>query len=123
MKLNTINKANLLFACLLVLLALIYSFPGILKLRPSGVHQWRQTDCLSITTNYYERGMNFMEPEIHCLISDDLTTGKTIGGFLRPIISSRYFGKYSVNTNGSQAIYHVVVLVGYMVLLPIVICP
>jgi hypothetical protein len=78
---NTINKSTWIFGILLLLLALIYSFPGILKLRPSGVHQWRQTDCLSITANYYEHGMNFMEPEIHCLISDDLTSGKTMGEF------------------------------------------
>ncbi|MBX7051232.1 MAG: hypothetical protein K1X54_04265, partial [Flavobacteriales bacterium] len=69
------------FAVLLLMVALAYSFPGILRLRPSGVHQWRQTDCLSITSNYYERGMHFFEPEIHCLISDDLTSGKTIGEF------------------------------------------
>jgi hypothetical protein len=33
--------------------------------RPGSIHQWRQTDCLSITKNYYEEGMHFFEPKIH----------------------------------------------------------
>lgn len=81
MNLNTTHKSSFGFAILLLTLALVYSFPGIMTLRPSGVHQWRQTDCLSITANYYDHGMNFFEPEIHCFISDDLTTGKTMGEF------------------------------------------
>ena len=33
--------------------------------RPGSIHQWRQTDCLSIAKNYYEEGMHFFEPKIH----------------------------------------------------------
>jgi len=32
---------------------------------PCGMHQWRQADCLSITKNYYEEGMNFFHPKVH----------------------------------------------------------
>jgi hypothetical protein len=34
-------------------------------LRPNSIHQWRQSDCLSITKNYYEEGMDFFHPRIH----------------------------------------------------------
>ncbi len=70
---------NFKFVFLLLTTALTLSYAGILLLRPCGVHQWRQTDCLSIATNFYERGMHFFGPEIHCLISDGLTTGMTAG--------------------------------------------
>ena len=75
-----INPA-FLFVIAMVMLALLYSYPGILGMRPRGVHQWRQADCLSITTNFYEHGMHFFAPEIHTYISDDLTSGKTAGEF------------------------------------------
>lgn len=47
---------------------------------PLGVHQWRQTDCLSITYKYYQ-GASFFEPEMQCQLGNDYTTGKTAGEF------------------------------------------
>jgi hypothetical protein len=35
--------------------------------RPTSFHQWRQTDCLSTTKNYFEEGMHFFSPKIHSL--------------------------------------------------------
>lgn len=32
---------------------------------PTIIHQWRQADCLSITKNYYEEGLQFFHPKIH----------------------------------------------------------
>lgn len=49
--------------------------------RPHPVHIWRNADCLSITQNYHDEGMNFGEPAIHNFISDDETSGKTAGEF------------------------------------------
>ncbi|MBS1637282.1 MAG: hypothetical protein JST26_15285 [Bacteroidetes bacterium] len=53
---------------LLVLLTGIYLFYGyadMFRTRPHSIHQWRQTDCLSFTKNYYEEGMHFFSPKIH----------------------------------------------------------
>lgn len=44
------------------------------------MHLWRQTDCLSMTENYME-GAPFLEPQMHLLLGDDLTTGKSAGEF------------------------------------------
>lgn len=44
-------------------------------------HLWRSTDCLSLTLNYYHNGLDFFSPEIHNLISDGGTSGKTAGEF------------------------------------------
>ncbi len=50
--------------------------------RPYSIHQWRQTDCLSFTKNYYEEGMNFLSPKIHW---QGVKEGKTISEF--PLIN------------------------------------
>jgi len=44
-----------------------------------SIHRWRQTDCLSITKNYYKNGFNFFKPEVHNQYGDNLTTGYTVG--------------------------------------------
>ncbi len=52
---------------LLALLGMAWFF-GIFSTMNSGpysTHQWRQTDCLSITQNYAEKGLPFLEPEIY----------------------------------------------------------
>lgn len=43
-----------------------------------STHLWRQSDCLSITQNYYRDGMKFFEPEIHNLHADNGTSGYAI---------------------------------------------
>jgi hypothetical protein len=72
---------QVLFFCMLLLLAWMYSYVQILPLRPSSVHQWRQTDCLSLADNYYEGNWNFFQPSLHILFSDDETSGKSAGEF------------------------------------------
>jgi hypothetical protein len=47
------------------LLFLLNFYGETLFYRPGSLHQWRQADCLSITKNYYEEGMHFLEPKIH----------------------------------------------------------
>jgi len=63
------------FAVLLVLFSVIYDYPSVVMKRPQSVHHWRQSDCASITLNYYQTGMKFFEPQTHNLTSDNNTTG------------------------------------------------
>ncbi|MCC6370358.1 MAG: glycosyltransferase family 39 protein [Bacteroidia bacterium] len=56
---------RILFFGLVILLFFLNFYSKTFTYRPSGMHQWRQADCLSITKNYYEEGLNFFEPKIH----------------------------------------------------------
>jgi hypothetical protein len=76
-----LKKPNVLFIIAFLAVSITYNYIHIFELGPRALHIWRQSDCLSITLNYYQHGMNFFEPEIHNLIADDNTTGKTIGEF------------------------------------------
>ncbi|MDI1354385.1 MAG: glycosyltransferase family 39 protein [bacterium] len=58
------NARFYLFLYVIALFLLNY-YSKTLFYRPSSMHQWRQTDCLSITKNYYEEGMHFFQPKIH----------------------------------------------------------
>lgn len=71
-----------IFFLLVFFFSLIYSYQNILFLSPQSLHQWRQTDCLSITLNYYQDHNAFLQPSIHNLGIDG--SGKTISEF--PII-------------------------------------
>jgi hypothetical protein len=55
-------------------------YDSILNKPPLNMHVWRQADCLSLTKKYQE-GASFFEPEMNCLLGDELTTGKTAGEF------------------------------------------
>ncbi|MEI6021791.1 MAG: glycosyltransferase family 39 protein, partial [Bacteroidota bacterium] len=57
--------ARLLFLGLIIILFFLNYYSKTMFFRPSGMHQWRQADCLSIAKNYYEEGMHFFEPKIH----------------------------------------------------------
>lgn len=61
---NTIGY-NLALTGLVVFLFLLNFYAKTLFFHPISTHQWRQSDCLSITKNYYEEGMNFFQPKIH----------------------------------------------------------
>lgn len=61
---------NFLFVLSIAGLALYYSYHEIVFYPPQSIHAWRQTDCASITLNYYQHGMRFFKPEIHNLITD-----------------------------------------------------
>ena len=67
-----------LVGCLILFLA--FGFHEVLFSNFYGMHAWRQSDCLSLAYHYYE-GNSFLEPEIHNLISDNNTTGKSAGEF------------------------------------------
>ena len=58
-------KNNLILLVIVTFLFFLYTYNKTLFYRPSSIHQWRQTDCLSITKNYYEEGLSFFQPKIH----------------------------------------------------------
>ncbi|HWY98176.1 MAG TPA: glycosyltransferase family 39 protein, partial [Bacteroidia bacterium] len=46
-------------------MAFLYGYHDILFMRPWSLHQWRQSDCLSITYNFYKEGMHFFNPAVN----------------------------------------------------------
>lgn len=86
----------LLLSLSLLLIALFCNVDEILTYQPRSMHIWRQADCLSLARNYSEN-LNFFEPAIDNYISEDRTSGKTVGEF--PIVYYivgavwKYFGE------------------------------
>lgn len=70
---------DILFGLILVVMSVIY-YDGILDKGPTGAHGWRQADSVSLTQNY-EEGAPFLEPQMHILLADNYTTGKSAGEF------------------------------------------
>ena len=68
----------LLFILSILALSIFYNYHEIISLRPQSIHQWRQSDCLSFTTNYYH-GNSFFQPSVHNLGDDG--SGKTASDF------------------------------------------
>ena len=64
---------------IILLFAYFYNYHEIIKYRPQGVHQWRQCDCLSLTSNFYSGEADFFHPEIHNLLKDN--KGRTASEF------------------------------------------
>jgi len=75
-------RNNKIFILFIILSAIIYNFPTIITYGPRSIHQWRQADCLSITSNYYEEGMRFFYPSVNWIGAKG--DGKTVSEF--PII-------------------------------------
>lgn len=71
------SKPELLFIVILLTFAFVYDYPALLSKRPQSTHRWRQSDCASLTLNYYQTGMHFFQPQTHNLTSDNNTTGYT----------------------------------------------
>lgn len=77
---NKLKKRPLLvFMIAAAVVSLLYYYHIIAFVPPQSIHRWRQTDCTSITLNYYQHGMKFFQPEVHSLVSDNLTTGYAAG--------------------------------------------
>ena len=72
---NSTWVSGTLFILILACISLFYGYHRIVKYPPQSIHAWRQSDCASITLNYYKNGMKFFHPEIHNLIADGGTTG------------------------------------------------
>ncbi|MCX6268919.1 MAG: glycosyltransferase family 39 protein [Bacteroidetes bacterium] len=75
------RNADLIFIGLLFAVSFLYGYHAILFARPTYHHIWRQSDCLSITKNYYEDNRNFFRPAINWVGDKG---GRTVSEF--PII-------------------------------------
>jgi hypothetical protein len=75
-------QINLIYGVLFLLIAWFYGTFETMDRGPYSRHQWRQSDCLSITQHYYQDNLPFLEPEIHWRGEGE--SGKTISEF--PII-------------------------------------
>jgi hypothetical protein len=64
-----------LFLIVLLVMSYRFNYHKIINYRPQAIHSWRQADCASQALNYANRDFNFFKPQLHCLISDDYTTG------------------------------------------------
>jgi hypothetical protein len=71
----------IIFAILFLFISHLTGITALIPLPPQGVHIWRQTDCLSITLNYFNGNATFAEPQILNLLADGGTTGKSAGEF------------------------------------------
>lgn len=81
MFLKSKNGLDVVFVTIMLVVGFSYSYVQLIGSNMLGAHIWRQADCLSITLNYFQHGMNFLTPEIHNQISDGGLSGKSIGEF------------------------------------------
>lgn len=72
----------LIFFIGLFVMALLFDYHKIIRLKPTSIHQWRQADCWSFALNYYEDGLNFFKPSLHFIGKSN--TGNASGEF--PVI-------------------------------------
>jgi len=56
-----------IFLLLFISASFYYNYQSIIFKSPQSIHQWRQSDCISITYNYYKYNSAFLEPEMHNL--------------------------------------------------------
>lgn len=56
------------------LAAWYYGYPELVREPPQSIHHWRQSDCASLTLNYYQQDLPFWQPKTHGLVSDYGTT-------------------------------------------------
>lgn len=89
------------------LLLSAYEYGRILHLRPLPHHLWRQTNCLSLTYEFYSGEWNLFKPRLQSLIADGGTTGYSAGEF--PIM---YYliGMIWKITGPSEFIYRTIML-------------
>lgn len=75
---------NALFVLVFAAMFLYYGLHETMFYPPQSVHVWRQTNCLSLTQNYYQDDLPLFKPEQHNQFGDGGTSGKAVGEF--PII-------------------------------------
>lgn len=82
--LKTKAAGNAFFVFVFISLFFYYNLNETLFYPPQSLHIWRQTNCLSLTQNYYQYNVPFLQPEMHNQLCDDGTSGKVVGEF--PVI-------------------------------------
>lgn len=55
----------MIFFVLIAVMSLLYGYHKSSQYGPYSMHHWRQSDCLSIALNYYEKHSGFFQPEIN----------------------------------------------------------
>ena len=89
---------NIVFICFILSYFFLNRYEEISFFKPYSVHQWRQADCFSIASNYYENNLPFLEPSIHQIGYSN--NGKTISEFpiIYYLVSKLWslFGKHAV---------------------------
>ncbi len=71
-------KQTIIFLALLTAVAIYFDYPTMYDYLPMSTHQWRQSDGASMALNYYQNGMNFLQPQIHNVLSGN---GYGVGEF------------------------------------------
>lgn len=69
---------NIIFISILLIVYWLFNYQQILFLSPQSYHTWRQTDCLSMTLNYFNFNLPLLEPELHHFYG---IGGKNVGEF------------------------------------------
>lgn len=72
---------NYAFLALFMGVIYLYKFQHTIFYPPQSVHQYRQSDCLSIAENYYYHDMNFFKPQLHNQMSEGGSSGYVSGEF------------------------------------------
>jgi hypothetical protein len=78
------TAGNFYFILTFLLLFFFFELNETFFYPPQSVHIWRQTNCLSLTQNYYQYNLPFFQPEMHNQLCDNGMSGKVLGEF--PII-------------------------------------
>jgi len=73
--------SSVIFFVLLLLTGWLYGYQEIAHYKPQSFHQFRQSDCLSITLNYYHGDLPFHTPAIHNQFADEGNSGYSAGEF------------------------------------------
>lgn len=87
MKLDFIKSnwfGNVIFASVLLSMFFYYGLNKTFFDPPQSVHVWRQTNSISLTQNYYQYNLPFLEPEMHNQFGNGGISGKAVGEF--PVI-------------------------------------
>jgi len=80
-RIHSLIGGRVLFLIGFLALCGAYEYGRVMNLRPLPMHLWRQTDCLSLTWNYYAGGASFASPQIHAQMADGGTSGYSAGEF------------------------------------------
>ena len=80
-RIHSLIGGRVLFLIGFLALCGAYEYGRVMNLRPLPMHLWRQTDCLSLTWNYYANGASFASPQINAQLADGGTSGYSAGEF------------------------------------------
>ncbi len=68
------------FVVVILLMSLIYNYDEVVKMRPTSMHQWRNSVSASMALNYYYEG-EFLHPRTHNMQADDFSSDVSVVEF------------------------------------------